>query len=178
MNQYDPNKIISPGNITGTTASSMETLAEAGKTYAPYSIGNAIRPNNIGLGTWNAYIQAESAMAVSKLDSVAKLAKGVGYSAVGVDVVSGIYDNVQEGAQTNKIVLDAAVDTAFGLGGLGASVGAGAILGSVIPGAGTLVGAGLGLGVGLIYMGVTEIWQPYGTSIKDRTKEGLYNLIR
>ena len=114
----------------------------------------------------------------STFGKVAEGAKVAGYVAVVVDVGFDMSSNIQQGAPTKKIVSDATVDTVFGAGGLAASAGAGALIGSIVPGAGTIVGASVGLGVGLIYMGVTEIWQPGGQSIKDRAKVGLYNSIK
>jgi len=177
-NQWDISKASSPGSVTGTVASGVETVSEVSKEIIPKSIINAARPNNIGVGTWAKCMEAEAATATSKLGVLAKGAKGAGYVAIGVDVGVGIYDNIQADAPTVKIASDAGVDIVCGAGGLAASTGAGALVGSVVPVGGTIVGAVVGFGVGLAYMGVTEIWQPGGQSIKDRFKEGFQDLMR
>lgn len=176
--QWDASKIVSPGNLSGTTASSMETLAEIGKTYVTNEIRNTIRPNNIGIKTWNTYIESEATTVSAKIGSVSKIANVAGYVAIGIDVGTGVYDNVQlynEGKiDTTRIGTDAIVDTTSGLVGLGASVGSGALYGSIVPGAGTVGGAVAGFVVGVGYMVGTEVFEPEGKSIKDRAKEGLY----
>ena len=121
------------------------------------------------------YINAESATAVSKLITVAKVAKVTGYVAVSADVGIGIYENVQAGTPTKKILTDAGVDTTFAVGGLLTSVGAGSALGSLgCPVVGTIIG---GFAAGIIYMVGTEVWKPGGQSVKDRVKESINNHI-
>ena len=174
-NQWDSMKVGSPGNSSGTVAGSLEALTKAGERYIPDTIRNTVKPANIGAGTWNAYIESEAATAASKMGTATKVAKGAGRVAIGVDVGFGIYENIKQGEETKKILLDAAVDTAFGLGGLAASAGAGAAVGSVVPGPGTIIGGFVG---GVAYMVGTEVWQPGGKSVKDRTKEEIYNSIK
>ncbi len=177
-NQWDLSKGLSPGSIIGTAASALEIGGETGKRYVPEAIMNEERPNNIGLGTWNAYIESEAAIAALNYGIVTKVAKGAGVATVGVDVGVGIYNNVRAGAPTKKIISDATVDTAFGVGGLAASAEAGALVGSIVPGAGTIAGACVGLGAGVVYVGVTEVFQPWGKSIHDRAKDVIYKLIK
>lgn len=178
-NQWDVSKAASPGNLSGTAAGAFKLASEAEKSYMPEAILNTARPNNIGVGTWNKYVAEEASAATSKFGTAAKVAKGAGYAAVGVDVGFGIYDNLQlynKGKiDATRIGTDAAVDTTSGLLGLGASTGAGALYGSIVPGAGTVAGAAVVFIAGLGYMVGIEIWEPGGKSLKDRAKDGLYN---
>lgn len=105
-----------------------------------------------------------------------KVAKAVGYVAIVADVGSGVYDNVQAGAPTKKILTDAGVDTAFGAGGLLTSMAVGGGLGTLgFPVVGTIIG---GAAAGVVYMVGTEVWKPGGQSVKDRAKEWTYNSIK
>ncbi|MBM7615095.1 hypothetical protein [Alkaliphilus hydrothermalis] len=81
----------------------------------------------------------------NRVASQTKIATKVGGKvfAVGAVVTStgmGVYDNIQNGTDTQRIVTDAVVDATFSAG----SVAAGAAIGSVIPVAGTAVGAVVG----------------------------------
>ena len=176
LNQWDISKIGTPGNLMGIISGTYEVAGETGKQYIPEIIKKTTRPNNIGLKTWSNYIEGEASTAASKFATVAKVAKVTGYVAVGVDVGFGLYDNIQAGAPTKRIVSDAVVDTAFGGGGLLTSMAVGAGLGTLgCPVIGTIIG---GAAAGIVYMVGTEVWKPGGQSIKDRTKEGAYELIK
>lgn len=157
----------------------LDTVGNIGKSYIPEAIQKTVRPNNIGVGTWNKHIAEEVATATSQFNGVTKITKVTGYVAVGVDTGVGIYNNVQnynEGLiDASRIGTDAVVDTASGLTALGVSTGAGALYGSIIPGAGNVAGALVGFGTGVVYMIGTEVWEPGGMSLKNRAKEGLYN---
>jgi hypothetical protein len=148
----------------------VEVLAEGGKQYLPDVIRSTVRPANIGAGLWKSTVELEATSIASGCANISKIAKGAGYAAIGLDVGFGIYDNMQIGASSERVFSDAVIDTAFGFGGLGASMGAGALYGSVFPGAGNVAGAAIGLGFGLVYMVVTEVIQPGGESLKGRSQ--------
>jgi hypothetical protein len=105
----------------------------------------------------------------------------LGYAGVALNVGTGIYNNVQSGASAQKTVTDAAVDTAFGVGGIAASAAAGAAIGAaagtIVPGAGNIVGAVAGLLVGVIIYVATEAVQINDKSVKDWTKEYANNAV-
>ena len=176
--QFSMKPAESLDNLIGTISASTEVTLEGLKAYVSNSLSEMSRPNNIQARVWNNTIQTELAEFSSEVGSLAKGAKAVGYAGIGIGVGVDMYDNIRQDATTEKIVSDAAVDTAFGLGGVGAAVGTGALAGSVIPGAGTLVGAAGGLVGSIGYLGITESWQPGGKSIKDRAKESTYNAIK
>lgn len=52
------------------------------------------------------------------------------------------------------------------------------IVGSSVPIGGNIVGAIGGLIGGIMYFVFTEVWKPAGISIKDRTKEAVYDIVR
>lgn len=94
------------------------------------------------------------------------------YALIAIDVGLGIYENIQNDTRTQKIVSDAIVDAGFGAASIWASTAAGAALGSVVPGAGNVVGAIGGLVVGFgIYL-ATDAIEINDKTIIDWTKEG------
>ena len=176
--QFDVSKITSPGNLSGTSASAVELLSETIKKHSIDAIRKSQRPSNISPRMWNSFVESEVATTTSKFNTTTKIAKRAGVVGIGIDVGFGIYDNVQAGAPAKKVVSDASVDTAFGVGGILAAMGTGALAGSIAPGPGNVAGAIGGLIGGIGYMVATELWQPDGKSVKDRAKDGVYNSIK
>ena len=173
--QFSVTPLGSPDNFIGTVSASTEVVANGLQSYATNSLSNMPRPNNIQARVWNNNITTQLTEFSVATEKLAKGAKYAGYAGVGIGVGVGVYDNIQQEAPTSKIVSDAVVDTAFGLGGLGTSILAGGISGSFAPGIGTAVGGLLG---GSFYMATTEFAQPGGKSIKDRAKDAAYNAIK
>lgn len=97
----------------------------------------------------------------------------LGYGTVALDVGLGIYDNIQDGTRTQKIVTDAIVDTGVGVGAIWASAAAGAAIGSVAPGPGNAIGAVGGFVVGGTIYIVTDVITINDKSLVDWGKEGL-----
>ena len=97
----------------------------------------------------------------------------LGYGTVALDVGLGIYDNIQDGTRTQKIVTDAVVDTGVGVGTIWVSAAAGAWIGSVVPGPGNAIGAAGGLVVGGVVYVVTDVITINDKSSVDWGKEGL-----
>ena len=97
----------------------------------------------------------------------------LGYGTVALDVGLGIYDNIQDGTRTQKIVTDAIVDTGVGVGTIWASAAAGAWIGSVVPGPGNAIGAAGGLVVGGTIYVFTDVLTFNGKSAVEWGKEGL-----
>ncbi len=87
----------------------------------------------------------------------------LGYASVALDMGVGIYENVQDGTRTQKIVSDAIVDVGLGITSMALSAAAGAkigaIAGSFFPGLGNIIGAVGGAVVGLGVSLVTEVFE-------------------
>jgi len=107
------------------------------------------------------------------------LAKAAPYIIVGIDVVGGGVSNVRNGVSWERTTSDAVADAAIGAGvvtaaGFAASVvgGAkkGAIVGSVVPGKGTLAGVVVG---GLVGIGLYAAANAAG--IRDAISDRVYN---
>lgn len=72
------------------------------------------------------------------------------YVGVGVDVVGGVFENLEEGTKAQRIVSDAVVDAGVGLGTIAVSTMIGSAVGSIIPVAGNIVGAAVGMAAGYV----------------------------
>ena len=92
----------------------------------------------------------------------------LGYASVALDMGVGIYENVQDGTRTQKIVSDAIVDVGLGITSMALSAAAGAkigaIAGSFFPGLGNIIGAAGGAVVGL---GVSLVADAFEEPIKE-----------
>jgi hypothetical protein len=97
----------------------------------------------------------------------------MGYVGVLLNVGGNVYDNIQNGASAQKIVVDVVVDTGFGIGGIAASAAVGAAVGSVVPGPGNVVGAVAGFVVGVGIYVFTDVVQWNGKSVTEWAKYGL-----
>ncbi len=127
------------------------------------------------------FYEGERFVDISKKD-VATAVKGalnpktlggaLNWAGVALDTGMGIYDNIQAGTRTQKIVSDAVVDAGIGVGTIWASTAAGAALGSIVPGPGNVVGAVGGFVVGGIIYLATDVIQINGKSASDWMKEG------
>ncbi|MDQ2088149.1 RHS repeat-associated core domain-containing protein, partial [Herbivorax sp. ANBcel31] len=174
--QFNPDAFSQPGSIMSINSGLIQIGADTGRIYIPRAIESTVKPNNIGKGTWNRYVSLESKTAVSKFTKVSRVARYAGWVSVGVDAGFGVYENIQEGAPTKRIVSDAAVDVGYGAGGLLTSIGTGALLGTFgVPVIGTVIG---GAAAGIVYVVGTEVLEPGGKSIKNRTKDELYDRIK
>ena len=94
------------------------------------------------------------------------------YAVVGLDVGIGIYENIEAGTRTQKIVTDAVVDAGVGAGTIWLSAVAGAGAGSIVPVAGNVVGAVVGTATGVVIYVVTDVFQINGKSPVEWAKEG------
>jgi phage tail tape-measure protein len=105
----------------------------------------------------------------------------LGATGIALDAGAGIYENIESGASTSKIVTDATVDVAIGAGSLAASAAAGAAIGAavgtVVPGAGNIVGALAGMLVGAATYVATDVVQIKDKSASDWLKEGANSAV-
>ncbi|RDU22020.1 hypothetical protein [Anaerosacchariphilus polymeriproducens] len=121
-------------------------------------------------------INMKSIYGFERNDMLGNVGKCIGYASIGIDVGKGIYDNYKEGASASKIVADASVDVAKGLGKMAVATGCaqvGAAIGTAIPipGVGTIVGyaAGfaIGYGAGKLYDYLTDGVEIGGKSVAE-----------
>ena len=173
---------LSPGNIGSVISSEWYIFGEANYYYQVKAILASVKPNNYTPDYWNTGIQTRLGYQAWSKNLNSGFSKGIGALAITVDVGAGIYENVQKGTSTERIISDAAVDLSFDVASLCASSAAGsmavgALAGSVVPVVGTIIGAAVGLtvGVGISLAIDTKI---YGKSIKDRVKDGVYNSLK
>ncbi|GMQ63535.1 autotransporter outer membrane beta-barrel domain-containing protein [Vallitalea maricola] len=154
----------------GVISTSLDSATDLGIQYIPSIIKNSPRPNNIGIGTWNKIVTNDIDDIVGSMNVMGKGAKILGVAGVGIDVGTNIYNNVKNNTDNQRIVTDAYVDTAIGVGGLLASAKVGALAGTAFtPGIGTAVGFCVGIGFAV----VTDVIKINGVSIRDYLKEGI-----
>ena len=163
--------ISSPSSVYGNVVGGLDLSLSAGAKSVANSSAKAPRPNNIGKGQWAKQMQNEVAQATKFGQKSAKVLNVVSYGSVAIDVGIGIYENVQNNAAPHKVLTDALVDVAISGGSIWAAGYIGAAIGSVIPGAGTLVGGLIGMGVGLLLNVVTDCIYVDGKNFRQHTKD-------
>ena len=171
---------FTPSNCYGTIVSGSAIISGGMCLGISNSIKRSVRPANIGIGLHAKQCENDLRL-ISKFDKNASKTFGaLAYGVAVIDVGLGIYDNVQNNASTKKIVLDATVDAAISGGSMwaaGAAGGAaGTAVGSVIPGAGNLVGAGVGFVIGVGLYIVTDMIDFNGKTARNWVKEGVNSL--
>ena len=177
---YPVNIQRSPSDVIGDVTGGADVATQIGVAGLGRAIKNSTKPSNIGAGT-------HAKDVANSLDVLGDFGKGtskalgaVSYAAVAWDVGYGIYDNVNRGMPTKKIAIDAMVDLAFTGGSIFASglagAGIGAAVGTIVPGAGNIAGAiggfVVGFGIGIFI----DVWEPNGKTLRNHTKDWLYNL--
>lgn len=173
---------------TTTEALINEDVLQAFYEYMYNGILNDPRPNNIGKGTWAKQVEADLKWVDDVLGPNSKIAKAVdALDTIGIiiDVGVGVYENIQSGTDTQRIVTDAVVDAGVSIGsgwlaGLAGTSAAAAVAKisiatgtAIAPGLGTLIGAGVGVVVGIGIYFVTEVIEINGKSAVDWVKEGV-----
>ena len=142
------------------------------------AVKTGVRPNNIGIGIFKKQ-QANYLAKLTKASRIlGKVVTGLAIASVAFSVIDGINVDINRGYSIDRIVSNAAVNTAiygglaFGIGALGAK--AGTLLGAIVPGIGNVIVAIVGFAVG-IGIGILLEWQVNGKSIIDHIRDGVYN---
>ena len=124
---------------------------------------SAMRPNNIGIGTWSRQVNQQLTNLSTSRDLVGKVFTYGGWAILALDVTAGVMNDIDAGVDPNRISANAIAMTTVGVGstGFGAAVGglagagagslltamgAGAAAGSIKPIVGTIVGAAVAAG--------------------------------
>ena len=176
----EPIDYFTTSNIYGITVGGVSIALAGGAAAISSGIKNAPRPSNIGSGIYAKQCASELQM-VSNFDNASS--KALNYAAYGVAVIDvgiGIYDNINNGASVKKIALDASIDAIISGGSIWAAGAAGSAIGTavgtIIPGAGNVVGAGAGFLIGIGLYVVTDMLQFNGKSLRTMAKEGVNSL--
>ena len=177
----------------GYTVSGMNIFNAVVGTSVKKGVVNAVRPNNIGVGTWSRIVSQDLDDAArifgSSADDVVrgfantkvtgflpKALDKIGYAGVLIDAGNGIWENIEEGASFNKITSDAFIDVTISGSSIWASgiagSWAGARVGSIEPGIGNIAGAVGGFIAGVIIYFATDGIKIYGKTIRDHIKDG------
>ena len=183
-------------NIYGLTLDGLNiTFASLG-TYLKKGIVEATKPSNIGIGTWNnlkkfqlddiAKVFGASADDVTKGFArvevpglLPKVTEELGYLGVAIDTISGIGENLEKGSSWQKTTSDAFVDATMSLSTMLAagiaSAEIGAWAGTIVPGAGNIIGAVGGFAVGIAMYVITDGIEIKGKSVREHVKDSFCN---
>ena len=173
-------EFLTPSNTYGSIVGGASITSTALGSSLESAIKTSQRPNNIGAGTYAKQCEKEL-QTVSKFEKGAsKVLSVAAYGAVAIDVGICINDNINSGASTKKIVLDATVDTVVTGGSIWAAGSAGSAIGTaigtIIPGAGNIVGAGAGFVIGIGIYVLTDMVSFNGKTARTWAKEGINSL--
>ena len=176
-------KFLDEYYIDKTTAEAFvnEDILKAFYEYMRDSILNEPRPYNISKDVWQKQKYAELQLVDDVLGVNSKVAKAIdalGVVGIALDVGVGIYENIQNGTDAQRVITDAVVDAGASIGGgllatVASTSAAGAVAGSVAPGVGNLIGAGVGFIAGVGIYIVTDVIEINGKSIVGWIKEGV-----
>jgi hypothetical protein len=129
-----------------------EASLEAIHDYLYNGVKNAMRPSNIGVGTWNKKVQTDLKWIddmLGKGSNFAKALKTLPAITIGIDTALGVNENIKNKSGMGETVSDAVIDIGFGTGGAVLSGVAGAAIGGV-------PGVIVGILVGLAYAYYTD----------------------
>ena len=190
---FDPLDDLNSLRLTNDTINFVvnDTTLEIIHDFLLQSMLSDQRPNNIGKGIWNKQLNENLKWVDDVFDTSSKIAKSI--KAIGVvgdlaGIGFNVYENIQNGTDTQRIITDATVDAATslaggwlaGLAGTGATALAtkiGVVAGTAIaPGVGTLIGAAAGVVAGGIIYVATEVVEINGKSAVEWIKEGFDNI--
>ena len=164
---------------TSNFVDGLAAMRECTYTHSVNSVKTATKPKRTPKGSWIQKTEDTLDSLDNTFGNSSKFAKGLDaagdaltVAGVVVDVGMGVVDNINNGEELEYIISDAAVDFSFSV----AAVGIGMAVGSVLPGAGTIVGAVAGFVVGIVvdevFDFVTEGMKIFnGKSLKESAKE-------
>ena len=173
---------LTPSNVYGSTVGVLSISTNTLALSLENAIKTAVRPSNIGLGTF-------AKQCASELESVSKFSRtssriltALSYVAITIDVGVGISENISNGAPTGKIISDAFVDIAFTGGSIWAAGAIGGYIGTyvgfTVPGIGNIVGAAAGFVAGIAIYAFTDMiyFNNTDNTMRQWAKEGFGGL--
>lgn len=141
---------------------------DAAVDYAKYANETGVRPNNIGVGTYNKQVLARNNSINSLSNFFGIISDILSTGIIIYDAVDGIVDNCEDGVPKDIIAWDVTVDLTFSFAGMLASTATSTAVGSMIgsfcpvPVVGTVGGAVAGFLVGSFFDWMsTEIKSSY-----------------
>ena len=162
----------------------IQTAAEFGKIEIAQAISNVPRTS---IDAWKIAMQTEKANIQKTFSHGCKFGGYLGYLSLPVDLKSSWDADITAQVPIEKSKSNVVVNGTFDIGGIALSGGAASIVastisgaeaGSVVPGYGTAIGAGVRLITSAAYIGVTQVWKPDGESIQDHVKDIVANYFR
>jgi len=168
--------VSSASNVVGSLIDSLSVAFEGLTASLEKSINNAVKPNNIGAGTWKKLCNNDLASVKSLNSGASKALKVAAGANVAFDVGAGISENISKGSSLRKTATDATVDlfvsggSVLAAGWAGSQIGS--FAGSILPLYGNVIGAGAGFAVGIGIYIFTDGILYNGKSGRDWMKEG------
>ena len=164
-------------NLFEGTSTALQLMLNGAYIGGYFSVVNAVRPNNIGIGIWNKQRTAainSFSDDVKAFDKFGKIMSGI---TVAIQVGEGVFNDYNRGYSLDRIISNAAVNTiVYGVSAWGLAQ-IGGIIGNLIPIpiVGSLIGTAAGylLGLGINYLMDLEI---NGKSLIDHARDFVYDL--
>jgi len=164
-------------NLYEGTSTALQLMLNGAYISGYFSVINAVRPNNIGIGLWSKQQAAAISSFADDVKAFNKFGNLMASIAVGIQVGEGIFNDYNRGYNLDRIISNAAVNAVvYGVSTWGLAQ-FGGVVGSFIPIpiVGTAIGTAAGylLGLGINYLMDLEI---NGKSLIDHVRDFVYDL--
>ena len=165
--EYYAEKYFSDSNIYGTIVGGASIFSEALFKGLIKSVKNAVRPANIGAGTFAKQIANELKTLAPKFSTALRI---LSIGSIAIDVGMGIYNNMQRGESPEHIVADAFIDAVFTGGNILVSTAIGGFFGGPI-------GAGIAFVSSIAISYYIDLKEHNGATYRDQAKEKARKII-
>jgi len=169
---------LTTSDVINIFAALVEIGVGGGIAIVGWAYKTGVRPNNIGIGTFNKFRAEKLGKLAKGANALSKISTAIAVIAVIVSVVDGIIYDVNRGYDTGRVISNAVTNVviyggiALAAGELGAYIGG--LVGTVVPGAGNAVGAAVGFALGFVLGLILEI-EVDGKSIIDHIRDAFYD---
>ena len=149
-----------------------------GLSIVAWAYKTGVRPKNIGIGTYNQFVNSGLTKITKASNVLSKLSTGAAILSVGASVIEDLYHDIQKGYGFGRTLSNTVTNiaiyggTTFGIGAIGGKIGS--LVGTILPGLGNVVGAAIGFALGIGVSLLMEI-QVNGKSIIEHIRDGIYN---